>query len=320
MTTPLVSVCLTVYQQEKYIRQCLDGALMQQTDFDFEIIIGEDGSTDGTREICKEYQAKYPDKIKLFLRSREDVIYINSKPTGRFNFIESIKAASGKYIALCEGDDYWTDPQKLSKQVAFMEKNDSFSFCFTAADKIDENGKVLGTSPVLDKDTFTIRDFGKGNIVFTATLMFRAALLQKFPFDVFRKVPVGDYFLICFLANEGQARKLDFSSAAYRVHSGSNWALRGNGYQFFNAVYIQYIIMAEIQMPAEARMAFRKGIHDFFHSLMAEKEFDFEKALAANPDPYFRVMMETLMDEYHSKSQPAADTGGSWKKLFGGKK
>src|SRR5690606_24131225 len=101
-----------------------------QTTFPFEIILGEDESNDGTREICKQYAAQYPDKIKLFLRSRKDVIYINGNPTGRFNFIENLKACSGKYIALCEGDDYWTDPLKLQKQVDFLENNSDFALCF----------------------------------------------------------------------------------------------------------------------------------------------------------------------------------------------
>src|SRR5690606_9059601 len=102
-----------------------------QTTFPFEIILGEDESSDGTREICIQYAAKHPDKIKLFLRSRKDVIYINGNPTGRFNFIENLKACSGKYIALCEGDDYWTDPLKLQKQVDFLEAYVDHTICWT---------------------------------------------------------------------------------------------------------------------------------------------------------------------------------------------
>src|SRR5690606_37807476 len=139
---PLVSVCVQTYNQEHYIKQCLEGILMQQTTFPFEIILGEDESNDGTREICKQYAAQYPDKIKLFLRSRKDVIYINGNPTGRFNFIENLKACSGKYIALCEGDDYWTDPLKLQKQVDFLESNKEYVIHSGVA-QIIRDGKLI---------------------------------------------------------------------------------------------------------------------------------------------------------------------------------
>jgi glycosyltransferase involved in cell wall biosynthesis len=120
-SSPMVSVCVLAYQHAPYIRECLDSILMQQTSFPIEILIGEDESTDGTREICQEYAAQHPDRIRLFLRSRKDVIFVAGKPTGRFNFVETIRATQGKYIALCDGDDYWTDPLKLQKQVDYME-------------------------------------------------------------------------------------------------------------------------------------------------------------------------------------------------------
>src|SRR5690606_36284281 len=135
-----LSVLVTTYNHANYIAQCLDSILMQQTTFPFEIILGEDESTDGTREICKDYAQKHPDIIKLFLRSRKDVIYINGKPTGRFNFLASLKACTGKYIALCEGDDFWTDPLKLQKQVDFLEANPEYEACFTNISIIDEKG------------------------------------------------------------------------------------------------------------------------------------------------------------------------------------
>src|SRR5690606_1387456 len=116
VSAPVVSGCVQTYQQVKYISKCLDSILAQRTDFPFEIVLGEDESNDGTREICKAYQEKYPEKIRLFLRRRQDVIFIDGKPTGRYNMLENLRMARGKYIALCEGDDYWIDTEKLSKQ------------------------------------------------------------------------------------------------------------------------------------------------------------------------------------------------------------
>lgn len=128
-TTPLVSVTVQTYQHAPFIRTCLDSILMQKTDFPFEIILGEDGSTDGTKEICQEYAKKHPEKIRLFLRSRKNVIHIDGNPTGRFNFIQNIKAATGKYIANCPGDDYWIDQYKLQKQVDAIKNNNKIIAC-----------------------------------------------------------------------------------------------------------------------------------------------------------------------------------------------
>jgi len=126
---PLVSVVTTTYQHAPYIRQCLDSILMQETDFPFELIIGEDGSTDGTREICIEYADRYPDKIRLFLRDRNLTQYYTSDGRViRFNGHFARAAARGKYIALCEGDDYWIDKTKLQKQVEFLVQNILYLF------------------------------------------------------------------------------------------------------------------------------------------------------------------------------------------------
>src|SRR5690606_24113344 len=116
-----LSVCIQTYNHAPYIAQALDSVLMQETDFDFEILLGEDESTDGTREICQEYARQHPDKIRLFLNSRENVIYINGRPTGRWNFMNNLRHVRGEYVALLDGDDYWTDPRKLQKQVDVLD-------------------------------------------------------------------------------------------------------------------------------------------------------------------------------------------------------
>jgi len=120
---PVVSVCVQTYQHVGYIHQCLEGLVMQKTRFPYEILLGEDDSKDGTREICLSYARRYPDKIRLFLHHRANNIEICGNPTGRFNFLYNLNASRGRYIAFCEGDDYWTDPNKLQKQVDFLETN-----------------------------------------------------------------------------------------------------------------------------------------------------------------------------------------------------
>lgn len=118
MNKPVVSVGIITYNQAPYIRQAVDGILMQKTDFGMELVIGEDFSTDNTRAICTEYSEKYPHLIKL-LPSRANIGAMS-------NFIRTLEACTGRYIAFCEGDDYWTDSYKLQKQVDFLEKNEDY--------------------------------------------------------------------------------------------------------------------------------------------------------------------------------------------------
>lgn len=154
----LVSIVCITYNHEPYLRDALEGFLFQKTTFPFEIILAEDCSTDGTRAICEEYAAKYPDKINYIYRDHN--VGYNE------NEYEAMCAAKGKYIAYCEGDDYWTDPNKLQKQVDFLESHPEYAVCWhrckhrnveTKEEKKDACGKILphGAEGVdIDLDTY----------------------------------------------------------------------------------------------------------------------------------------------------------------------
>lgn len=220
---PVVSVIVVTYNHRDYIKQCLDGILMQQTTFPFEIILGEDESNDGTREICIDYANTYPDKICLFLRSRKDVIYINNRPTGRFNFIENIKAAKGKYIAICEGDDYWTDPLKLQKQVDFLEANPSYGICFhNILQKSEfEHLKEVVIPNVNENIDFSIEDYVTSNKTATCSMVFNSNYFSPIP-EWFSKLPFGDLGIILTVMKHSnkKGRVLKDIMAVYRIHSG----------------------------------------------------------------------------------------------------
>jgi glycosyltransferase involved in cell wall biosynthesis len=128
---PLVSVCIPTFQHAKYIEQCIESVLSQETDFPFEILIGEDDSTDGTREICIRYAEKYPDRIRLFLRNSEEKMVRNGKKIGRLNHLRLYKSARGKFLCFCDGDDYWLSNQKLQLQVGLMNRFPNASICIT---------------------------------------------------------------------------------------------------------------------------------------------------------------------------------------------
>src|SRR5690606_11327464 len=134
---PVVSVVVATYQHAGFIEQCIQGILMQETRFPVEVLIGEDESSDGTRAICQRLAAQHPDRIRLFLRSRKDVMHILGQPTGRANMLQLLRESKGTYIALCEGDDFWTDPLKLQQQVDLLEGDPRCTGCYHATAIVD---------------------------------------------------------------------------------------------------------------------------------------------------------------------------------------
>src|SRR5690606_24296792 len=140
-----------------YIRECIESVLNQKLSFQYEILIGDDDSTDGTREICMQYAKQYPEKIKLFLHKRENNILIEGRPSGRFNFIYNLYSARGKYIAFCEGDDYWTNTDKLQQQIKILESNKIYNICFHNA--FIANGKHLTQNKIYKDNRTPIVEF-----------------------------------------------------------------------------------------------------------------------------------------------------------------
>jgi len=206
---PLVSVRITTYQHAEYIRYAIEGVLMQQTDFPFEIIIGDDESSDGTREICKEYAEKYPEKIRLFLHRRANNIKIMGKPTHLFQYTYNSFQLRGKYVAGCSGDDYWTDPLKLQKQYEFLSKNQEYSYCYHSWAQI-YNGEHF-TSNVNVNHTCRI-----------ITVMCKN-VFDKIPPE-FLKTMQEDVFLYQILALEGEKQYIDeIKPGIYRIHGKNLW-------------------------------------------------------------------------------------------------
>jgi len=246
---PVVSVCVQSYQHVEYIEQCLKSILAQKTTFEFEIILGEDDSTDGTREICEEYALKYPDKIKLFLRNRADVIFINGKATGRFNFIQNILASKGKYIAICESDDYWTDPLKLQKQFDLMEKNPEFGICFHKVKELNtfDNTKNKELPEIVSDTIYEITDYILSNKTATCSIFFKKSLFEPVP-DWFYKLPFGDLGIVLLVMqrSNGKGIVLNDEMGVYRVHAkGIHGSMKKDARSLINA-YQQHIEFTEI--------------------------------------------------------------------------
>jgi glycosyltransferase involved in cell wall biosynthesis len=209
-----VTVLVMTYDHERFIRQALDGALMQETAFDYEILISEDCSTDGTREIVLEYQRRHPERIRLLLSERN----LHSNEV----VVRGWRAGRGKYIALLDGDDYWTSPHKLSRQVEFLERRPECSMCFHNARVLDEatgDASRLWTPPD-QPEISTLREMWMGNFIATCSTMYRAGVVPEIPAWYVPLFPITDWPLHLLHAEHGPIGYLGEVMGVYRHHAG----------------------------------------------------------------------------------------------------
>jgi len=223
MTQPVVSVGIITYNHEKYIRQCLEGVMMQKTTFPFDVIVGEDCSTDNTRSIIEEFEQKYPGIIKP--------IYQEKNVGGARNAYEfCYPALTGKYVAICEGDDYWTDPYKLQKQYDFLEQNPDFVMCYHRINRVNERGEFVQKRESTDKINILSQKEIFHISIPTLAIMFRNCI-KEIPKEVI-DAQCGDAFIRGMLASYGKAANLGFVGAHYRIHSGGFYSSKTTLEQF----------------------------------------------------------------------------------------
>lgn len=217
-----VSIICNAYNHSPYIREALEGFVQQKTNFTYEISIHDDASTDDTAEIIHEFEVKYPDLIKPIYH-KENQYSKGIDITGKYH-LPQIK---GKYVALCEGDDYWTDPSKLQKQYDAMEKHPEVDICAHAATKIRAiDGKNIGKiSPREKEEVITLKDVidGGGGFVATNSLFFRRELLETVP--KFREIYRIDYSLQIQGALRGGMLYLPDDMSVYRVSVPGSWTV-----------------------------------------------------------------------------------------------
>jgi glycosyltransferase involved in cell wall biosynthesis len=229
--TPLVSIACITYNQSEYVCQAINGFLMQKVNFPIEIIIHDDASTDGTAEIIREYEIKYPNIIKALYQTENQ--YIKGKGI-LAPFVYPV--CSGKYIALCEGDDYWTDPLKLQKQVDFLEKNEEYGLVYSEFDSFYQSSKKI------EKDCFrnnlglhpnTFEDF-LINAWFLApvTWVFRTTFLNQIKSLQKENYVVGDLPILLTISKNSKIVFLDESTAVYRILQNSASHFNDSSKQF----------------------------------------------------------------------------------------
>ncbi len=221
MSKPLVSICCTAYNHEKYINDCLDGFLMQKTNFEFEILIHDDASTDKTQAIIKSYESQFPKLVKPIFQT-ENQYSKGVKPFSNFLF----PASQGKYIAMCEGDDYWNDPLKLQKQVDFLEANTDFAICGSLAtrtyDDITTPTDIEGEAGVYEQ-----KDLAERNFIPTASVLFKKEYILNYP-DWALQSSVGDWPLFLICSGYGKIKIISEQMVVRRVHAGGIWGANLN--------------------------------------------------------------------------------------------
>lgn len=210
-----VAVYMITYNHEDYIVQAVESIMMQETNFKYKLFIGEDCSTDNTRAICKELKEKYPQQIELFLQNSNIGASNNARQIFKLCF-----ESKAKYIAMLEGDDYWTDPYKLQKQVDFLEANPDYVLCFHQVNILKTDGSIVDDFITKVPENYETQEtFAQlGNYIHTPSVVFRNTI-KEFPYE-FELSPIGDYFLYVMLSEIGKFKYLEEKMAVYRYGVG----------------------------------------------------------------------------------------------------
>ncbi|MDD2494720.1 MAG: glycosyltransferase, partial [Tissierellia bacterium] len=218
MEPPIVSICCITYNQEKFIRDTIEGFLKQKTTFPIEILIHDDASTDKTAHIIREYEKKYPDIVKPIYQN--DNKYSKGIP---ISFTYNFPRVKGKYIALCEGDDYWIDPLKLQKQVNFLEENEDYGLVGTS-NKIYIEKKDIYIIHKLKEAEYSFEDFVIANRITTLTSCFRTDLLKEYLKEIKPQQKgwySGDYPMWMYMSKKKKVKIFPDITAVYRKREES---------------------------------------------------------------------------------------------------
>lgn len=251
-TKPLVSACIISYNQQEYIAAAIEGALSQELDVPYEIVISDDCSTDDTPRIIEEFAHK-DFRIRVVKHSKNVGMHQN--------WLDAINSCNGEFVALCEGDDFWLDKNKLAKQLQILRSDEELSGCFTNANilnadnKIEESSYVnLKNAGLTAKELFSLHY----NPIPTCTLMFRKSLFNGFPSNYYQS-PFADRILHTLLILQGNYFYISQSTATYRKHENGVWSGIQKEKQHINMLRSLEVILQVVTSP-EHKLAVRKSI------------------------------------------------------------
>lgn len=297
MNFPLAVIEISTYNHEKYIAQAIESVIEQKTDFDFRLIICEDCSTDNTAKICTTYKSKYPDKIDLHLNQKNAGVFPNAKKLHELSF-----NSSAKYIAMLDGDDYWTDSNKLQRQVGFLEANPDYAICFHRVYELMDNKKLKISDLNISKDdkTYTIEDLAKRNFIHTPSVVFRKGFIKELP-EWFLKLNAGDYLIHMLNAKHGKIKYFSDLMATYRRHSSGYWTTMQDLERRKKWVLDLELLMKENFEPS-VLSSLKKQVFDTmetgFYNLLLDGQFEkfseeFKKYISEYPEQKDTWLFET---------------------------
>jgi glycosyltransferase involved in cell wall biosynthesis len=216
-----VSVLVVTYNHARFVRQALDSAIAQRLPQPFEVLVSEDCSTDGTREIVQEYAKRHPHLIRLLLSERN--LHSNEVVA------RGVRAARGRYVAVLDGDDYWTSDHKLGAQVAFLDVRPDVTICFHNVQVVDEHSQTTGRlwNVPGQPEVSGLHELLRGNFIATSSVVYRRAAVSEIPAWYGGFFPVTDWPLHVLYAREGRIGYLDRTLGAYRLHVGGLFSTLG---------------------------------------------------------------------------------------------
>lgn len=240
MNEPVVSICCLVYNHEPFLRECFEGFVMQKTNFPIEILVHDDASTDHSADIIREYTANYPDLFKPIYQT-ENQYSKGVKVSATFQF----PRAQGKYIALCEGDDYWTDPYKLQKQVDFLETHPEYVMCSHVVDIYKQDEGVREKWGVQEEQEYSLRKLVFGPWIYhPLSVLFKRNSLDLPHYAKYKKSK--DMTLFYHILSSGKGYYMADCMAIYRKHKGGVWT-GASGAQRMKSNLLYYVSLYDVE-------------------------------------------------------------------------
>jgi len=243
-----VSVALTTFNHEKFVARAVRSALEQETDFDYEIVIGEDCSQDRTLDVVVELAQEFPDRIKL-LPTSENL-------GARRNFVRTIQACKGDYVAVLDGDDYWTSPKKLQTSADFLDRHSECSLCFHSVVLLYENGDEVPLHPPWRKEIYTIHDLIQRNFIMSCSPMVRRGNFVDFPTWCYDNPSVpGDWVFLILNASHGRIGYIDRLMGVYRIHDRGEWTSKDHASRLRSTISMFNLLDEELHHQYKGSIA-----------------------------------------------------------------
>lgn len=289
-----MSVICFVYNHENYVRQCLDGFVMQQCTFPFEVVVHDDASTDNSADIIREYESKYPD---IFRPIYQKINQFSIK-SGKVTKI-CYKAAQGKYIAICEGDDYWIDDNKLQKQVDFLENNSEFGGVSTNNRMFYQKTDLYEDS-VFEEEKITFEDLCSSNKINSQTALFKKDLVQNL--DWMQGLKIGDWAFHLMVTNQQPYYRLPDITTVYRIHEEGVHSLLPEEIKLRRRVEVLLAVYQNFELSLERQTILKSSIAELFKRLLNFKSPDIrttrKKYIQFGGTYFNKTMIKSFLNEY----------------------